>query len=403
MAVGTEVLDDFDAFFRDAFPRGSVTLLYTPLGPEKEAILVPLCLQALREGTTLFLALSTIPPKRILKRLYARDSDPQKALESGQLRVLDWYSHKEEEVLERKDEGGILTCPQDLRSLDAALSKIVKASKGGGMAVLEIITDLLVRPSDKLGKFVSILGRKLRKSFVTSVLAVDRDLLPSEMAEKLTEISDGSVMVKRRRTPEGVSWTAIASRGGDESRFKLLSDAPFTEFSISRLKPAEGPPAEAFGEPCPQCGTLIEGAECTLCGYAPGDDQRWKTQEIYQKVDERLRKNPTDLNALYTKAAALARMNDYREAINVLNELTIHDPRYPGMWMLKAKLYDRLGEEAKANLCRHRALSIKQMEVGAVGDTAAVADGEEFQCPLCLKWLPWNATICTCGAEFVED
>lgn len=403
MAVETEVIDEVDAFFRDAFPPGSVTLLYTPLGPEKEAIIVPLCRRALAGGLTVFLALSTIPPKRILKRLHSREVDPQGALESGQLRILDWYSHKEEEVLERRDEGGILTCPQDLRSLDGALSQIVKASKGGGIAILEIVTDLLVKPSEKLGKFVSILGRKLRKSYGTSVLAVDSDLLPGETAESLKQIADGSVMVQRRRTPEGISWTAVASRGGDESRFTLLSEAPFTEFGVSRVEAVEGGPVEPFGEPCPQCGTLIEGEECTLCGYAPGDDQLWKTQEIYQKVDERLRKDPTDLQALYTKAAALARMNDYREAINVLNELTIHDPRYPGMWMLKAKLYDRLGEEAKANLCRQRALSIKQMEVGAVGDTAAVADGEEFQCPLCLKWLPWNATLCSCGAEFIED
>ncbi len=220
----------------------------------------------------------------------------------------------------------------------------------------------------------------------------------------LQKAADGLAVVARHRSQDGISWTVVVRRDEEESNYTLEVKAPFVELKVSRdVTPKDSAPVEPPGEPCPQCGTLIEGEECTVCGFAPGDDQLWKTREIFQKVDDKLKEDPTDLQAIFTKAAALARMNDYREAINVLNELTIHDPRYPGMWMLKAKLYDRMGEQAKANLCRQRALNLEEKEGGAVLETAAVSDGEDFQCPLCLTWLPWDATLCSCGAEFIEE
>ncbi len=402
----TEVADKTEVFLNDAFPHGLVTLLTTPPGPEKEAILLPLCRNALAAGTSVSLTLSTIPPRRILRRLASPEVDPHKSLEDGQLKVLDWYSHKEEDVQESSEENGIIRCAGDLRSLDGALSRMLKASKGKGLSVVEVFTDLLGGSKGRVSQFASVLGKKLRRAFETTVLAVDSDLVAEVALESLQGMADCWTTVTRDRDQDGISWTVVVRREEKESSYILRSEAPFTEFEVVTAESTSEGVSDLMDlseESCPQCGTLIEEEECPVCGYAPGDDQLWKAKELYQKAEERLKENPTDVQALFTKAAALAKMDDYREAINVLNELTINDPRYPGMWMLKAKLYDRLGEQAKANLCRQRALNIRRKEGGTIVDATAVSEGEEFQCPLCQRSLPWNATICSCGAEFVEE
>jgi len=65
--------------------------------------------------------------------------------------------------------------------------------------------------------------------------------------------------------------------------------------------------------------------------------------------DSRLRDNPVDDGALFMKAAALAKLGDAQAAVGVLDTLLVVDPTYPGLWRLKAKLHETLGERPKAD------------------------------------------------------
>lgn len=62
-----------------------------------------------------------------------------------------------------------------------------------------------------------------------------------------------------------------------------------------------------------------------------------------------------DVDALFTRAAWLATSGDYEKCIETLEVITKRDPFYPGVWMLKARIFGRLGNKKMARLCLERA------------------------------------------------
>ncbi|MFQ5884894.1 MAG: hypothetical protein ACE5IO_07320 [Thermoplasmata archaeon] len=61
-----------------------------------------------------------------------------------------------------------------------------------------------------------------------------------------------------------------------------------------------------------------------------------------------------DLDALFAKAAWLAKVKEYEKCVECLDIITKADPFYPGVWMLKAKMHSQLGNERMARLCQER-------------------------------------------------
>ena len=82
----------------------------------------------------------------------------------------------------------------------------------------------------------------------------------------------------------------------------------------------------------------------------------WNHTRIWQRqCRRRLQENPHDLDALFAKAAWLATSEEYEKCIETLEVITKRDPFYPGIWMLKAKIFGQLGNERMAGLCLERA------------------------------------------------
>ncbi|MFQ5838027.1 MAG: tetratricopeptide repeat protein [Thermoplasmata archaeon] len=411
MTVETEVTDAIQIFIEEAFPKGSLTLLLMPFGPEKEALLIPIIARAMKDKMAILVALSNIPPKGFLRKLASAGLKVELRLKKGRFKILDWYSHKEEDVKEVSEEGGILRCPGELEALEGALTQLLDSAKGKGVAILEILSDMAWTDEEKASKFIPTLEKKLRKAYHTSVVPVDVDLFGGPLAAGLEGVVDGVVEVARRRSEAGVTWRATIKRQGEEvAAYEIKTGPPFVEFMPMREEAIQAEvevtaeeTEEAAANPCPQCGAPLEEDECNVCGFTPEDSRLWKIKEIYERCEESLKEDPENLDALFTKAAALARMREYEAAVQTLNELTKHDARYPALWMLKAKIYDRLGDEVKANLCRQRALDLEQKEMGFVLEARVQPEGDRFQCPLCQRWLPMDATLCSCGAEFVEE
>lgn len=409
MTAEAQLSDIKGAFLEEAFPTGSVTLLLAPLGPEKEALLAPLVHRILSDGSDALLAFSNIPPGRFLWKLSGLGSDVKSHLKARQLRILDWYSHKEEDIQEMVDRGGVLRCPGYLGPLEGALSELIGLADGKGLAILEILTDVIGLEKDEMKEFTFTLIKKLKEGYDTLVLVVDTDFVPVAAIEKLRGQFDRVVEINRERATEEVRWTASIPRGeGRMGHYSLMMEPRFLDFvpkeiDMEALQGEVLVEEKLAEEPCPGCGAPLRGRECNVCGYMPDDPRLAKIKELYEKCEERLKLNPEDTDALFTKAAALARLKDFEMAVRVLNDLTRQDARYPGMWMLKAKLFDRLGDELKANLCRQRALKLEEEEVGLLVEASVLPDNEKFQCPLCQRWLPLDAAICPCGAEFEED
>lgn len=64
----------------------------------------------------------------------------------------------------------------------------------------------------------------------------------------------------------------------------------------------------------------------------------------------RLKENPNDVDALFCKGVALAKMGKFKESIVYLNKVTLLSPKYPGIDLFKARVYDALEQKVSSIL-----------------------------------------------------
>ncbi|UCD91919.1 MAG: hypothetical protein JSV43_06705 [Methanobacteriota archaeon] len=64
----------------------------------------------------------------------------------------------------------------------------------------------------------------------------------------------------------------------------------------------------------------------------------------------RLKENPKDVDALFCKGVALAKMGKYKESIIYLNRVTLLSPKYPGIDLFKARVYEALEQKVSSIL-----------------------------------------------------
>ncbi|TLZ72938.1 MAG: hypothetical protein E6K10_01270 [Methanobacteriota archaeon] len=71
--------------------------------------------------------------------------------------------------------------------------------------------------------------------------------------------------------------------------------------------------------------------------------------------EDTLRADADNTDALFTKGVFLAKIREYRRALQCLERVSEIEPGYPGLWRTKATIHVKLGETAQAEACRHRA------------------------------------------------
>ena len=64
----------------------------------------------------------------------------------------------------------------------------------------------------------------------------------------------------------------------------------------------------------------------------------------------RLKEDPRDVDALFCKGVALAKMGKFKESIMYLNKVTLISPKYPGIDLFKARVYDALEQRISSML-----------------------------------------------------
>ncbi len=114
---------------------------------------------------------------------------------------------------------------------------------------------------------------------------------------------------------------------------------------------------------CPHCSTLL-GAEATSC-YGCGHEVEEKGETLEMRIREaraRLEKDEKDPDALLTMAAYLVVNDQPEEALEILNRLTIQDENYPGVWWVKARVFDRLGKPKASEAAIKRAMQLAEEE-----------------------------------------
>lgn len=522
-------------------------LLQGPSGGEKDILFLQFVARGLRSGEGTLVVLATKSPRRLLRELEKIGVDVNKALADGLLRLVDWYSHREETVTALEEQGPVLRVPAGLKALSEALGLLlVGAGKlVGGRAALDFLSPALAAHPAAEVIPVAAAARAVIQTFgLVGLFTVDKDLhdeptlealrLNMETIIDIDRRKEGDAVVRRitvvrasRQPTRGISLTLEATREGllrirppsaealqalaqrleelvrrnpmDDQLWLAMGQNLKAQGNLERAEkclraavrlnpqgeasrllgeltkgqqasapppappttppsyppvppppsapppppvPALQPPpptappkvvpesvdertrlqrsldqglAEEIREklPCLSCGTpLDQDAElCYVCGAAISreDKSRIKIRNLLRICDQKLKADPSDADALFTKAAALGRFKDYRAGVEALNQLTKVDARYPGLWILKAKFYSRLGNENMAKLCRKRAGEAEGMPLGVepldIFDDDEEGEGasDQFQCPVCGRWLPMDADKCPCGAEFETE
>ncbi len=73
-----------------------------------------------------------------------------------------------------------------------------------------------------------------------------------------------------------------------------------------------------------------------------------------KEAANRLRQNPRDLDALEAVGAYFLAHDKADEALECFHRITRIDPAYPGIWRLKAKAFEAVGDRDSADQCRRR-------------------------------------------------
>lgn len=84
----------------------------------------------------------------------------------------------------------------------------------------------------------------------------------------------------------------------------------------------------------------------------------WSLTRFRRLVDRRLTADPRDLDALFLQASLDLRDGKAEEALRQVNEIIRLDERYPGVWFLKAEIYERMGNPKLASECRIKGHSL---------------------------------------------
>ena len=249
---------------------------------------------------------------------------------------------------QRRDVGPSFADRQDSSDSKGQLAELLSSLYEGQLA--ELLANLKVDPGDpdlwmEAATIYVALGRQHRasKAYRASIEAVNERKNDEEAAlARVHRLLHGDDL------PSGED-------GGAEPQPDLATDSAV----LDQLRQELAPPKTAT---CPKCNTLLEVGEpwCPGCGQ----ELREEGESLEGRVDrarKSLEQNGDDPDALFTLAAHLAVSGQSEEALETLIRLTAVDPRYPGLWWVKARVFLDAGkpEAAQASLRMARRIMIE--------------------------------------------
>jgi tetratricopeptide (TPR) repeat protein len=216
------------------------------------------------------------------------------------------------------------------------------------------------------------LGKENRASqaYQASLRVMDPAKAKSDVLERIRELLWGDVV------PAGGDRFPGSAEGSDRTELDDARREPSILVSQAQLAAAEWAPP-SFGSPeealnqlrreldpratvtCPECNTLLE-SEDRLC-YGCGLELSEEGGTLEDRVDvarTRLTEDEDDPDALFAMAAHLSVSGEHEEALEFLVRLTAVDPRYPGLWWVKAKVFLDAGKPDAARASARMAQEI---------------------------------------------
>ncbi len=146
----------------------------------------------------------------------------------------------------------------------------------------------------------------------------------------------------------------FAKIGGTLAVGKGASKAPSADVGL-------GVGREASSEIlCPHCGAQLMDTAVYCYGCGRGLTEGADLDERVERARGALAANERDRDALFTVGAHLAVGGEAQEALGILNKLTMLDPHYPGLWWVKARVFESLGNSQAAEAAMMRAMQDDQ-------------------------------------------
>ena len=401
----------FDEMVQGGLPAGTSVVLQGPPGQEKLRFALTFLAEGLKSGGSGLVVVSSQSPDAILSELRSLGVDLDKVVQENRLRIVDWYTQREEPVQDVEEKGIVQRASIDLTNVGVALSRAI-ASLAGDVpkrAVVELLSPATsVYEVGQVYAFAqSSKGKFVRFNFTALVLIEKEMHAPSDLST-LHQPFDGVVEIERVRVGDQIVRKIGVLHLKDttpDSAFRVLEAAPEGLRVVreptkapaapptSSIPPPKAPPADAARRAVEPAAPRTSPASRPAV-FETKEESPTRAYLIMQIARERLKLNPGDADALFAMAAAQATLDDARGALDGLERLAQIDDRYPGLWVLKAKLHARLGDVERARQSRVRAEQAEEWE------------GEELMvpCPICETPVAEGASRCPkCGALFLTD
>ncbi|MFQ5919189.1 MAG: tetratricopeptide repeat protein [Thermoplasmata archaeon] len=168
-----------------------------------------------------------------------------------------------------------------------------------------------------------------------------------------------------RRKPGEPGAAGQKTRKAKTARGRLLAKAEVPAVSKEAPVAAAVGLGVAAGAPiseilCPHCGSQLAETAVYCYGCGRGLTEGVDLEERVERAKGALAANERDRDALFTVGAHLAAAGEAKEAIEILNKLTMLDPHYPGLWWVKARVFEALGNAQAAEAAMMRAMQDDQ-------------------------------------------
>jgi len=351
-----------DAMLGGGIPRGASVILQGPPGEEKETIAWRFLKEGWDRGESAIVAVASMSPRRLRERLVALGVDVKAVEESGRLVIIDWFSHREEPITDVVVEGSVLKVSVDLTNVGVAVNWALTRIPEAAVlrAVFEVISPALMAfDLRQVFRFAQVTKARIERRDGTALFLIEKEMHDGPTLSNIEQPFDGMIDIERVREGDRI----VRKIGVLAMRALPMGSMRYVPFD---LDPAAAAPPTSFAGASQ--GPVAEGTKPDRLAPAAvpppaeagtGDE---RVASLARVADSILAKDPRNLDALFAKAATLAHMGRWEDALSVLNDVTRIEVRYPGVWVLKAKVFERLGKPKMAASCRERAIELHGKE-----------------------------------------
>ncbi len=454
----------FDALIQGGIPQGAAVIVQGPAGVEKDAILLQFIGEGLKQGGSALVVLSSVSTETFRKELRAAGVEVDRAIAENRLKFVDWFSYKEENVHEIEEEGPTYKASVDLANVGIAVSRAIASFPKDTelRAAVEVLSPALsFYELQNVYGFAQSTKAKLERFGFTSLFVLEKEMHDERTVSSIQQPFDGVIDIERIREGDKIvrKIAVLSLKGtraepqyvplelGADNRLQVLvmTERERTlrdQENLLKTNPDDPRIWLATGRNYHGMGKDERALECVEAALilAPDDASAWRfkadvldalgrdeeakqsrrrattpsrrpdSQENFPSdraaaVDDRLGENAEDADALFAKAAMLAKGGDVPGAIRTLETLASVDGAYPGLWVLKAKLHALRGEKEQWRQAREHAQesSGRQDEPASEREAATplVPAAAAYACPACGAGVrEQDATCPLCGLVF---